>query len=135
MWKRGCLASQLCTVGALWCVVVADQVDVEVVGDLGVDGGEELAELDGAVAPVQGGDDGAGADVEGGEQAGGARAHVVVGAFLGHAGSLGTPAGCVPAPVSGTSRPRTAPPRPRAGRGRARRCHRPSPRTADHWTA
>ena len=56
------------------------------IGDLGVDGGQELAELDGAVAPVQGGDDGAVADVEGGEQAGGARAHVVVGAFLGHAG-------------------------------------------------
>ena len=35
---------------------------------------------------MQGGDDGAVGDVEGGEQAGGARAHVVVGAFLGHAG-------------------------------------------------
>ena len=35
-------------------VVVADQVDVEVVGDGGVDGGQELAELDRAVAPMQG---------------------------------------------------------------------------------
>ena len=54
-------------------VVVADEVNIEAVGYLGVDGGQELAEFDRAVAPVQGGDDGAVADVEGGEQAGGAR--------------------------------------------------------------
>ena len=56
------------------------------VGDLGVDRGEELAELDGAVAPAQGGDHGAVADLEGSEQAGGAVPDVVLGAFLGHAG-------------------------------------------------
>ncbi len=37
-------------------VVVADQVDVEVVGDLRVDLGQELLELHGAVAAVQAGD-------------------------------------------------------------------------------
>ena len=40
-------------------VVVADQMHVQVGGDLGVDEGQELAELDGAVAAVQGGDHGA----------------------------------------------------------------------------
>ena len=74
-------------------VVVADQVNIEAVGDLGVDGGQELAELDGAVAPVQGGDDGAVGDVEGGEQAGGARADVVVGAFSGVPGIMGNAGG------------------------------------------
>ena len=67
-------------------VVVADQVNGQVGGNFGVDLGEELLELDGAVPSVQAGDDGAVFDVERGEQAGGAIADVVVGAFLGHAG-------------------------------------------------
>ena len=66
-------------------VVVADQVHVQVGGDLAVDLGQELLELDGAVPAVQAGDHGAVGGVERGEQAGGAVADVVVGAFLGHA--------------------------------------------------
>jgi hypothetical protein len=54
-------------------------------GDGLVDGDQELAELDRAVAAVQRGDHGAVGDVERREQAGGAVAHVVMAAPLGHA--------------------------------------------------
>ena len=67
-------------------VVVAAQVDVEVGGDLGVDLGQELLELDAAVTPVQAGDHRAVGDVKGSEQAGGAVPDVVVGRLLWHAG-------------------------------------------------
>ena len=45
-------------------VVVADQVDGQLRWDFGVDLGEELLELDGAVPAMQAGDDGAVGDVE-----------------------------------------------------------------------
>jgi len=67
-------------------VVVADQVDLEVLGDLGVDLGQELLELGCPVTPVQAGDHGVGCGVEGGEQGGGAVADVVVSASLWHPG-------------------------------------------------
>ena len=86
-WTRGCVGEpgldDRVLVGA---VVVADQVDLEVLGDLGVDLGEELLELRGAVSAVQAGDHGAVGDVEGREQGGGAVPDVVVGAALGHPG-------------------------------------------------
>ena len=71
-----------CLVGA---VVVADHVHVQVLGDLGVDLGEELAELDRAVSAVHGRDHGPVGDVERREQARGAVPDVVMGALLGHA--------------------------------------------------
>ncbi len=48
--------------------VVADQVDVEIVGDGFVDGDQELAELDCAMLGVNCGDDGPVGDVERREQ-------------------------------------------------------------------
>ena len=59
---------------------------VQLVGHLRVDLGQELLELDGAVAPVQRGDDLPVGSVERREQAGHPVADIVVGAFLGHAG-------------------------------------------------
>ena len=73
-------------VGLVGGVVVAHDVHVEVVGDVLVDRGQELAELDGAVAAVQFGDYLPGGDVERGEQAGHAVTEVVVRASFGHAG-------------------------------------------------
>ena len=67
-------------------VVVTDQVHVQVGGDLLVQLGQELLELGGAVAAVDGADDLAGGHVQRGEQGGDAVADVVVGAPLGHAG-------------------------------------------------
>ena len=67
-------------------VVVADQVGVKIVGDLGVDLDQELLELGAAVAPVQAGDHAAVGDVERGEQAGRAVPDVVVRPLLWHAG-------------------------------------------------
>src|SRR5215471_17681362 len=64
-------------------VVIADEVHVKLCGHGLVDGGQELAELDGAVPAVQLGDDRAVGDVERGEQAGDAVPQVVVGAPLG----------------------------------------------------
>ena len=85
--KRGWAASQLLDrrrlVGG---AVVEDQVHVEVVGDLAVDGLQELLELDRAVAAVQRADHLAGRDVQRGVEAGGARALVVVGGALRGAG-------------------------------------------------
>ena len=66
-------------------VVVADQVHVEVGRYLLVQPGQELGELDRAVAAVDRADHRAGGHVEGGEQGGDAVADVVVGAPLGHA--------------------------------------------------
>ena len=58
--------------GFVGAVVVANQVNVEVIGDLGVDLDQEFSELDGAVSPVQAGDHCSTRGIEGGEQAGGA---------------------------------------------------------------
>src|SRR4029450_13838661 len=68
------------------CVVVADDVYVQIGGDLFVDFDEEFAVLGGTVAAVESADDFPGGHVEGGEEAGDAVSGVVVGAFLGHAG-------------------------------------------------
>jgi hypothetical protein len=64
MWNRGCL-QPLADGGVLvGSVVVADQVDLEIVGDLGVDLDQELLELGAAVSPVRAGDHRAVGDVE-----------------------------------------------------------------------
>ena len=96
--------------------VVEDDVDVEIGRDLAIEGLQELLELDRAVAAVQRADDLAGGDVQRGVEARGAVAFVVVGRALGHAraASAGS-ARCDRAPGSGTSRPRRARPRARAG--------------------
>jgi len=65
--------------------VVEHEVDVEMRGDLAIEGLEELFELDCAVAGVQPADDLAGAQIQRGVEAGGARAPVVVGGALGNA--------------------------------------------------
>jgi len=52
--------------------VVQDEVDVELGGELSVEGLQELLKLDRAMAPVQPADDLAGGDVLGGVEAGGA---------------------------------------------------------------
>jgi hypothetical protein len=72
--------------GLVGAVVVADQVHVQALGDLGVDTGQELAELDRPVPTVRRGDHGAVGDVQRREEAGGAVADVVMGAPLGHPG-------------------------------------------------
>jgi len=74
-------------------VVVADQVDLEVVGDVGVDLDQELLELDRPVPAVDAGDDGAIGGVERREQAGRTVADIVMGAFSGIPGIIGN-AGC-----------------------------------------
>jgi hypothetical protein len=66
-------------------VVVADQVDLQVLGDLGVDLGEELLELARAMSSVQAGDHGAVGCVERRKESRGAVTDVVMGAALGHA--------------------------------------------------
>ena len=66
--------------------VVEHEVDVEVGGDLAIERGQELLELDRAVAGVQRADDLAGGDVQRGVEARGAGALVVVGGALGRAG-------------------------------------------------
>ena len=60
-------------------VVVEDQVNRQVLGDLAVDGAQELQELLMTVPGQALSDDRAGQHVEGGEQGGGAVAFVVVG--------------------------------------------------------
>lgn len=65
-------------------VVVAHQMNVQVRRDSFVDRGEELLELDRAVASMQLADHRAIGDVERGEQAGDVVAVVVVGAPFGH---------------------------------------------------
>ena len=77
-------------VGLVGGVVVADEVDVQLVGDGLVDGDQELAELDRAVTAVEIGDDFAGGDVERGEQAGHPVAGVVVGATFGVPATMGS---------------------------------------------
>ncbi len=72
--------------GLVGAVVVTHQVDIQVAGNLVVDFGEELRELNGSVAPVQAGDDGAIGGVERSEHTRCPVADVVRGAFLGHAG-------------------------------------------------
>jgi hypothetical protein len=64
------LANPLLIVSVVWGgVVVADDVDVQLIGDRFVDGDQEFTELDRAVAAVELGDDFAGSDVERREQA------------------------------------------------------------------
>ena len=60
------------------CVIVHDEVDVQIVWNSGFDLIEKLAELFGAMAPITLADDPAGCDVEGGKQRCGAVALVVV---------------------------------------------------------
>ncbi len=72
--------------GLVGAVVVTHQVDVQVPGNLVVDFGQELLELNGSVAPVHAGDDGAIGGVKRSEQTRCPVADVVMGAFLGHAG-------------------------------------------------
>src|SRR5215207_2506580 len=60
------------------CVVVDDQMHIKIGWHGGLDLVEELAELDGAVAPVAFADHPTGGDVESGEQGSGAMALVVV---------------------------------------------------------
>src|SRR3954447_7211463 len=76
--------------GLVGRIVVADQVDVEVGRDLGVQLAQELAELAGPVASVQRPDHLAAGHVEGGEQRGGAGPDVVVSSPLGHPGIIGS---------------------------------------------
>ena len=75
--------------GLVGCVVVHDQMDVEVVGDLGFESAQELEELPAAMTREALSDDCAGGDVEGGEQRGGPVAHVVMGAPLDLSGPHG----------------------------------------------
>ena len=82
----GCRIRGLGRCGGPSAVVVADQVDVEPVGHLGVDLGQELLELDRPLPPVQAGAHGAVGDVHRGEQRGGPVADVAVSASLGHPG-------------------------------------------------
>src|ERR1700688_1674442 len=60
------------------CVIVHDEMDVQIIWNSGFDLIEKLAELFGAMAPVTLADDPAGCDVEGGKQRCGAVALVVV---------------------------------------------------------
>ena len=79
-WNRGCLSSQLADVFVLvGGVVVQDQMDLQVVGDLSVDGLEEFQPFLMPVPRHALADDHAGQHVERGEQGGGAVALVVVG--------------------------------------------------------
>ena len=80
-------ADRRCPVGA---VVIADEMDVQVVGDLAVDLDQELAELDGAVPSVQAGDHCSVGGIERREQGGSAVPDVVVGAFSGTTGCIGS---------------------------------------------
>ena len=82
---------------------------------------EEGAGTPVAVTLVAGVGDLAGGDLQRREQGGGAVPDVVVGAPLGSPGRSGRIGAVGPAPGSGTSRPRTAPPPSPAGRGTARR--------------
>jgi hypothetical protein len=87
MWKRGWGRQPFGDRrGFVGDVVVADQVDVEVGGDLVVQLGQELLEFGGAVVAVDGSGDLAGGRVKRGEQGGDAVAHIVVAAALRHAG-------------------------------------------------
>ena len=71
------------------CVVVHDQMDVELVGDLGFERAQELEELPAAVAWEALADDLSGGDVQGCEERGGPVAHVVMGAPLDLSGPHG----------------------------------------------
>ena len=66
-------------------VVVHDDMDVEVLGDAGINLLEEVEELPGSMPPVALADDEAGGDVEGSEQGGRPVPDIGMGAPLGHA--------------------------------------------------
>lgn len=94
MWIRGGPAARSSRRGHVGLAVVADQVHVQALGDLGVDLGQELLELDGAVFAVQAGDYGPVGGVQGREQGCGSVPDAVVGAILsGMPGIIGK-AGC-----------------------------------------
>jgi hypothetical protein len=83
MWKRGWTPSHLAIGGDfVGGVVVANQVDVEVDGDLVVKLDQELLEFGGAVTTVDRSDDLAGGHIQRREQGRDAVAHVVVAAAL-----------------------------------------------------
>ncbi len=60
-------------------VVVDDEVDVQVLRDIGIDMAQEREELLVAMALLALGEDGSGGDVQGREQGRGSMSHVVVG--------------------------------------------------------
>lgn len=83
--NRGWDSSHSLMLGCLCApVVVADHLHVQAVRDWVLDIGEELLELDRAMASVGGGNHGAIGHVQRGEQGRGAVQDVVVGALLGH---------------------------------------------------
>ena len=89
-WKRGCFAKPGVDLGVLvGAVVIDDQVQVELVGELAVERAQELQELLVAVARQALADDAAVERVQRGEQRGGAVALVVVGHRAGAAPFIG----------------------------------------------
>ena len=117
------------------CVVVHDQMDVEVVGDLGFESAPELKELAAAVTRKALSDDLAGGDVEGGEQRGGAVAHVVMGASLDLSGPHGQHRLGAVERLDLALLVDAEHERARAGRGRDQRCRAPCRQTAGPMTA
>ena len=69
--------------GLVGAVVVDNEVDRELCGNIGVDGVEKFAELDRPVATMALADHSAGFEVERGEQVGGAVTLIIMGAPLG----------------------------------------------------
>jgi hypothetical protein len=88
-WNLEGRASHRLMAGLVRGVVVGDEVDVELLGHLGVDALEEILELDAPVPLVQPGDDGAVEGGEGGEDRRGAVTGVVVKSSLGRSGKHG----------------------------------------------
>jgi hypothetical protein len=70
-------------------VVTHDQVDLQLAGQLAINGVKEAPELDRSMAAMRLPDDLAARHIEGGEERGGAVPAIVMGAALGHAGSQG----------------------------------------------
>ena len=91
-WNRLCRSSQVDVGVLVGGVVVQDQMDLQVAGDLGVDGLEEDQELLVAVPGQALADHRAGQHVQRGEQGGGAVALVVVGHRPGPARTIGSDA-------------------------------------------
>src|SRR6516225_6155795 len=104
-------ADQRCLVRS---VIVHDHVHFPLGRHTGVNAIQELAKLDGPMTAMRLADHFAGLGVEGSKQRGGAVALVVVRAPFGLARSHRQER-CGPAPESAIFRPRTAPPRARAG--------------------
>src|SRR6202167_6762948 len=85
------------------CVIVHDEMNVQIVWNSGFDLVEKFAELLGAMASVALSDDPAGCDIEGGKQRGDAVTLVVVTTARRLAGSWVAWAGYDPGPGSATS--------------------------------